>query len=73
MYAFIFCFFFRPKDASEILACELEKSSMKGASAGNNDDMFSGFSLSQTSNNKSQTTVASSNAMQLNKPKEQLK
>ncbi|TMW53790.1 hypothetical protein DOY81_001075 [Sarcophaga bullata] len=63
----------KPKDASEILASELEKSSMKGGSADNNDDMFSGFSISQSSNNKSQTTVASSNAMQLNKPKDQLK
>lgn len=70
---FIFFFSFRPKDASEILASELEKSSMKGSSASNNDDMFSGFSLSQSTNNKSQTTIASSNAMQLNKPKEQLK
>ncbi|KAM7362217.1 SCY1-like protein 2 [Cochliomyia hominivorax] len=62
----------KPKDASEILASELEKSSLKTGGV-NNDDMFSGFSISQTSNNKSQSMTNSSNSLQLNKPKEQLK
>lgn len=64
---------FRPKDASEILASELEKSSLKSGGNSNNDDMFSGFSITQSSNNKSQTMTNSSNSLQLNKPKEQLK
>lgn len=64
----LMCFFLRPKDASEILASELEKSTLNS----NNDDMFSGFSISQSSNNKSHNIVGS-NSLKLNKPKEQLK
>uniref|UniRef100_A0A1I8NCI8 Protein kinase domain-containing protein n=1 Tax=Musca domestica TaxID=7370 RepID=A0A1I8NCI8_MUSDO len=66
----------KPKDAAEILATELEKgSSGKVTSPSNDDDMFSGFSISQPPANKpiSNSTSAITTNQQNNKPREQLK
>lgn len=58
LFPFNYC---RPKDASEILASELDRASSPGDFG--NDDMFSGFSIGQPA----------TKSMNQNKPREQLK
>ncbi|XP_013108026.2 SCY1-like protein 2 [Stomoxys calcitrans] len=62
----------KPKDASEILAAEMEKSSSGKMSSSNEEDMFSGFSLSSQTTNKTQNSTGAA-ATANNKPREQLK
>ncbi|XP_075145602.1 SCY1-like protein 2 [Haematobia irritans] len=68
----------KPKDASEILAAEMEKSTTGSKmSSSNDEDMFSGFSLSNQVGNKSQNSSSTLGAGVTqpvnNKPREQLK